>query len=270
MDNKENINDITKQLLQNAEESQNLLKNDNLQANTVSSFEETESSSRILESNSIEENSQSAYTVSVSEYNNKQEDSTISKNKHGKIFEKWSISDIVFLAIVTAITLLTGAIMPLLIKVPLFGIIQLGLSLQYSIFITIALLKVRKTGALLFMSIISGIVLAFMNPIMFVVLLLCALICELIAILISRGFKSTFSCILSAILYMPLSLPFLYIYYAILFPNASAGEAVGAMRGDNLWIALGMSLAVIAVNVIGSIIGYFISKELSKMAFYKK
>ena len=49
-----------------------------------------------------------------------------SSEKDNKIFKKYKIKDIVFLAIITACTLVTGAVMPLLVNVPLFGIIQLG------------------------------------------------------------------------------------------------------------------------------------------------
>ena len=48
-----------------------------------------------------------------------------------KMFRRFKIKDIVFLAIITACTLVTSAIMPLLIHVPVFGIIQLGLGLQF-------------------------------------------------------------------------------------------------------------------------------------------
>lgn len=270
MDNKENMNTITKQLLQNAEESQNLLETYTKQTKKTNSTETNTIPSRSTASEEKKESLEAIHTVSTCENGTSQVASSVKKNKYGKIFEKWSVSDIVFLAIITTITLLTGAVMPLLINVPLFGIIQLGLSLQYSIFITIALLKVRKTGAMLFMSVISGIVLVFMNPIMFLVLVLCGLICEGIAILISRGFKTTLACIVTAILYLPLSLPFLHIYYSVLFPKAEVGAAVAAMRVGNIWINLGMSVAVIALNALGALIGYFISKELSKFAFYKK
>ena len=51
-----------------------------------------------------------------------------------KIFRKYKIKDIVFLAIMSACMLVTGAIMPLVTQVPLFGIIELCLGLQFSIF----------------------------------------------------------------------------------------------------------------------------------------
>ena len=67
--------------------------------------------------------------------------------RQGKIFQKYKIKDIVFLAIITACTLVTGAIMPLLVNVPLFGIIQLGLGIQFSLFPVIGMMKVKKPGA---------------------------------------------------------------------------------------------------------------------------
>ena len=51
-----------------------------------------------------------------------------------KTFRKYKIKDIVFLAIMSACMLVTGAIMPLVTQVPLYGIIQLCLGLQFSIF----------------------------------------------------------------------------------------------------------------------------------------
>lgn len=54
--------------------------------------------------------------------------------------------------------------MPLLVNVPFFGIVQLGLGLQFSIFPVIGMMKVRKPGALLFQSIFISVFLIFMFP----------------------------------------------------------------------------------------------------------
>lgn len=98
------------------------------------------------------------------------------KKEDNKIFKPFTAKDIVFLAIISAITLVTSAVMPLVAHVPVFGIIQIVLGLQFSIFPAIGLMKVRKVGAMLFISVFSGIVLVFMNPIMFLCLVICALI----------------------------------------------------------------------------------------------
>ena len=97
-----------------------------------------------------------------------------------KIFKKYKIKDIVFLAIITACTLITGAVMPLLVNVPLFGIVQLGLGLQFSIFPVIGMMKVRKPGALFLQSVFISAFLIFMFPPM-ALLTVCALIAEGVA-----------------------------------------------------------------------------------------
>ena len=61
-----------------------------------------------------------------------------------KIFRKYKIKDIVFLAIMAACMLVTGAIMPLVGNIPVFGIIQVCLGLQFSVFPVIGMMKVRK------------------------------------------------------------------------------------------------------------------------------
>ena len=106
----------------------------------------------------------------------------------GKFFKKYKIKDIVFLAIMTACTLITGAVMPLLVNVPLFGIVQLGLGLQFSIFPVIGMMKVRKPGALFFQSIFIAVFLVFMFPPMSMIVL-CGLVAEGIAMLLGNPKK---------------------------------------------------------------------------------
>ena len=188
-----------------------------------------------------------------------------------KIFQKYKIKDIVFLAIISAIMLLTGAFMPLVSNIPIFGIIELCLGVQFSLFPAIGMMKVRKPGALLFMSFFSGIVLIFMNTIMFFCLLLCALICETLTLLIFRGYKSDWASFFAATLYMPLTLPFLYLWYKFFYSfTGEEGEAVSAFIGSDVGTAIGMSVAVIAVCALGAFIGIIVTRELKKAGVIKK
>ena len=114
------------------------------------------------------------------------------EEKKEKIFQKYKIKDIVFLAILSAVMLLTGGVMPLVTSVPLFGIIQLAIGLQFSVIPAIGLMKVRKPGTLIFMSLFSGIVLIFMFVPMFFCLAICAILAEVLAILIFRGYKKLY------------------------------------------------------------------------------
>ena len=214
------------------------------------------------------ETSNSSQTVKVekaSKKNGEQEDNS------NKIFQKFKIKDIVFLAIISAIMLLTGVFMPLVANIPLFGIIQICLGLQFSLFPAVGMMKVRKPGSLLFMSFFSGIVLIFMNTIMFFCLLLCALISEALTLLIFRGYKSDWASFFAANIYMPLTLPFLYIWYKFFYTfTGEEGQAVTAFIGSDVGTAIGMSLAAIALCALGAFLGIIITRELKKAGVIKK
>lgn len=189
-----------------------------------------------------------------------------------KIFCRYKIKDIVFLAIMSACMLVTGAIMPLVTQVPLFGIIELCLGLQFSIFPVIGMMKVRKPFALIFMSLFCGIFFAFMFLPMFVCAMVCAVIVEVLVLLIFRGYKRDAACVLAGTLYMPMTLPFLYLWYNVIYSINSAedGKAVQAFVGADPWVAIGISVAVLALCFVGSIVGMIISRELKKAGVLKK
>lgn len=202
---------------------------------------------------------------------NKQKSATSEEENDKKIFKKYKIKDIVFLAIITACTLITGSVMPLLVNVPLFGIVQLGIGLQFSIFPVIGMMKVRKPGALLLQSIFIAMILVFMFPPM-VMIVLCGLIAETLSLLIFRSYKNDWACVLAGTLYMPMTLPLLYLYYNV-FYTVTGGEK-GAMRmfigGGNAGIAIGISIGVLALCFVGAVVGMLIARELKKAGALKK
>ena len=188
-----------------------------------------------------------------------------------KIFKKYKIKDIVFLAIITACTLITGAVMPLLVNVPLFGIVQLGLGLQFSIFPVIGMMKVRKPGALLFQSIFISVFLIFMFPPM-ALIVVCALIAETLTLLIFRGYKNDRACVFAGTLYMPLTLPLMYLYYNAFYTVTGEEKAATSMflGGANPGVVVGISIAVVALCFVGSVVGMLIARELKKAGVLKK
>lgn len=188
-----------------------------------------------------------------------------------KLFRKYKIKDIVFLAIMAACMLVTGAIMPLVGQIPLFGIVQLCLGLQFSVFPVIGMMKVRKAGALVFMSLCCGVLLVFMSPVMFFSILLCALIAEALTGVIFRNYKRDGACLFAGTIYFPCSLPFLYVYYNFLYTVTSeSGEAVSAFVGASPAVAIGMSAAVLVVCFVGALVGMLVSRELRKSGVMKK
>ena len=188
-----------------------------------------------------------------------------------KIFKKYKIKDIVFLAIITACTLITGAVMPLLVNVPLFGIVQLGLGLQFSIFPVIGIMKVRKPGALLFQSIFISVFLIFMFPPM-ALIIVCALVSETLALLIFRGYKNDWACVFAGTLYMPLTLPLMWLYYNAFYTVTGEEKAATSMflGGANIGVVVGISVAVVALCFVGSVVGMLIARELKKAGVLKK
>lgn len=197
---------------------------------------------------------------------------TVESDDEKTIFRKYKIKDIVFLAIMSACMLVTGAIMPLVTQVPLFGIIELCLGLQFSIFPVIGMMKVRKPFALVFMSLFCGIFFAFMFLPMFVCAMVCAVIVEALVLLIFRGYKKDAACVLAGTLYMPMTLPFLYLWYNVIYSinPAEDGKAVQAFVGADPRVAIGISVVVLALCFVGAIIGMVISRELKKAGVLKK
>lgn len=189
----------------------------------------------------------------------------------GKFFQKYKIKDIVFLAIITACTLITGAVMPLLVNVPLFGIVQLGLGLQFSVFPVIGMMKVRKPGALFFQSVFISVFLIFMFPPM-AMIVLCGIIAEAVALLIFRNYENDWACVLAGTLYMPMTIPFLYLYYRAFYTVTGSEKAAVSMflGGTNPWVVVGITAAVVALCFVGSVVGMLISRELKKAGALKK
>lgn len=202
---------------------------------------------------------------------NKQKSETSEDENDKKIFKKYKIKDIVFLAIITACTLITGAVMPLLVNVPLFGIVQLGLGLQFSIFPVIGMMKVRKPGALLFQSIFISVFLIFMFPPM-ALIIVCALVAETLALLIFRGYKNDWACVFAGTLYMPLTLPLMWLYYNAFYTVTGEEKAATSMflGGANIGVVVGISIAVVALCFVGSVVGMLIARELKKAGVLKK
>lgn len=202
---------------------------------------------------------------------NKQKTTATEEENDKKIFKKYKIKDIVFLAIITACTLITGAVMPLLVNVPLFGIVQLGLGLQFSVFPVIGMMKVRKAGALLLQSLFISVFLIFMFPPM-ALIVVCALVAETFTLLIFRGYQNDRACVFAGTLYMPLTLPLMWLYYNAFYTVTGEEKAATSMflGGANAGVVVGVSIAVVALCFVGSVVGMLIARELKKAGVLKK
>ena len=186
------------------------------------------------------------------------------KEENNKIFQKFEIRDIVFLAITAAVMLITGGIMPLALGLPIFGAIELCIGFQFSLFPVIALMKVKKLGSLIITSIFLGALLAFMFFPMFLCIVICAIITELLVLIIFRGYKKDRACIFAGVIYTPLTIPFLFVFLKFMYNKENPKSAITHMINPEMWQVFLMSGIIILICIIGSLIGYKIAKELRK------
>ena len=186
---------------------------------------------------------------------------SIEKKETGeyKRFEKFSVRDFVFLSICAAAALLFSAVMPIVAHTPIYGLIQIVVSIQTSLFLSLGLYKVRKHGALLYMALVSAIVQVFMAPVMFFMSLISAFVIEAIFLIFKSGFHNNLIRYLASILFIPLQMPGLWIYYSFI-----SGNLPESYLNNAWWFIFLMILAVLALNVLGTIVGNVIGKELEK------
>ena len=165
-------------------------------------------------------------------------------NKKGEvaIFQPFTVKDIVFLAIIGAA------------------------GLQMSVFPTIGLMKVRKTGSVFIVSLLVSVLELFMAPAMGVTSLISAIIIEAINILTFKGYRKDIACFVSGMLINPMTLPFYYLYCMAFETDSIFFKAAG----DSPWVAVGISAAVIAVCALGAGLGILISREIRKAGLMKK
>jgi hypothetical protein len=181
--------------------------------------------------------------------------------KKEKYFKKFTIKEIVYLSIISIISILGSSVMMLVVPLvtQIYGIAQLVTSFQVSILFSIGLFKVRKPGSILYMALFMGAVMVFMSWIMFVVFLTAGLLVEGLGLLIFRKSESNLSVIVKTTLFMPLTLPLNFLLNLIL-----AEEVQIKLISKVPWITVVVTLAVILISLLGSFLGVLMSKEIKK------
>lgn len=190
------------------------------------------------------------------------------KQEYGKrkMFQKFTVRDIVFLAMVSAVMILTCAVMPLVAELTkvLFGIAQLVTALQISLFISVGLMKVRKPFSVTLMLLFMGAIMVAMSPVMGLSNVCVAVVVEVFVLSVFRGYKKDIACFVAAALVPPLGIIVPIVWNRITVPE------VFEVTVSNGWVVFGMTLAVVVVAVIGAFLGVKISKELDKAGVLKK
>lgn len=184
-----------------------------------------------------------------------------------KIFEKFSVKDIVFMAILSAVALCTMAVMAIVAHIYIYGLAQLVTAAQFAFFSAIGLMKVRKTGTLFIFALFTGLFELFMAPVMFVSSVLTGLILETIVILIFKGYKNSEKPIfIASALFIPCTMPFNLLYYWFF-----SEEMFNLFFGSGFkMLSIVFILGAFAVGALGSFLGIKVSKELLKAGVLKR
>lgn len=174
-------------------------------------------------------------------------------------WEKFKVKDIAFLAVMAALLILCAAISMPFMAVPIFGLRNMATAPFYGIFCTIALLKVRKPGALSLMVIFNAAILLMMSPVMFTNNTGSVIIAELIVMLIFRSYKKDAAIILAAGLVIPFTLPVSILFNSFLYGK----EMTETLTGDPIYVILAC-IGTVVLSFVGTAIGMKIGKELKK------
>lgn len=175
------------------------------------------------------------------------------------MFKKITTKDVVFLAIFSGVLLLvSGLVMPIVMFTKIFALRQLAAALLFSLFCTIALIKVPKLGAMTIIGLITGLVLSFMSVIMLINNLLGAVLVDIIILIFFKGEITPKRAVIAVGLYIPFTIPLTLVSGAIM-----NGTPIMEQLG-NVWLSIALIGGTFVLSYIGSLLGYKVAKELRK------
>lgn len=174
-------------------------------------------------------------------------------------FEKFTIKDIVFLAVITAVTLLaSGPVAPLVMTVTKLGTQAFAMALPFSIFTSVGLRKVKKAGSLTIIGLFSGLFLLLMAPVMFFNQFVATLLSEGLALMLFKTYKDKITVLFSSGLFSFFTIP-TTAAVNILLKDSSVSQQIG----NPITFVL-LVLGAIVLGFLGATIGNKIADELQK------
>ncbi|MFI3206327.1 MAG: hypothetical protein R3Y33_03680 [Clostridia bacterium] len=181
------------------------------------------------------------------------------------IFQKFTIKEIVFLAILSAVLILTCSIMAVVAEATkvVWAVGQVATALQMSLFLTIGLMRVRKTFSASFILIFMGVIMFMMSPVMGLSNIFVLICIELLVLIIFKGYESDKAAMFAGFVAPILSIITPAVYNSILVPEVFSATI------SNPIMVVGMTLLVVALSFIGSFVGLKIGKELQKSGVMK-
>ncbi len=175
-------------------------------------------------------------------------------------FRSFTVKDLVFLAIMAGALVLSGMLtIPLILSLDVYGLPHLVTAPFYAFFCVIALMKVKKPGAMTIMGTLNGLVLLMMSPLMLLMQASGAALAELIALAVYKGYDNKKCVLLAAGLYIPLVLP-LGIVFHLLIRGGTAAELL-AMPG---WAFALVAAGSVGLSAAGALLGRKAGRELQR------
>ncbi len=172
---------------------------------------------------------------------------------------KFTMKDIIFIAIMSAALVLAGlVVMPLVMSTSLFGLRNMTSAILYSILTIIVLMKVQKIGALTLLGLFHGFVLLMMSPVMFFNMAVGSVLSELLTLIIFKSYESDKAKVFATTLFIPLTIP-----TTLLFTMIIHGQSFDQII-DRPLLSLSLCLITIILSYLGAKLGQRLGRELQK------
>lgn len=174
-------------------------------------------------------------------------------------FKAFTIKDIVFLAVITAVTLLaSGPVAPIVMTATKLGAQAFAMALPFALLSSIGLRKVKKSGSLTIIGIFSGLVLLLMAPVMFFNQLIATVLSEGLALGLFKTYENKKAVLFSAGLFSFFTIPTTAVVNIL-----AKGRSITEQIGNPVSFIL-LVLGAAALGFLGALIGNKISDELQK------
>ena len=175
------------------------------------------------------------------------------------MFKKIKVKDIIFLAVLAAVTTLFGGLGMPVMRSEIFGLQTLVTCAFYALFCAVALMKIHKPGTLTVFGLFTGFPLLFMAPVMFFNNFIGGLIAEAVVLLLFRSYEKKPAVVVGSALWMILTVP-LSLPFSIWLNGSSYTHFVNTQAMITVLVCVG----VVVLSVAGSLIGYKVAQELQK------
>jgi len=169
----------------------------------------------------------------------------------------WTTREYVFAAMISVSLLLVASIeIPFTLPLRIPGLTNSVNGLFGSFFVTIGLLRLKKSGSLLLITGIYALVCLSISPIIFGFVLFGGLFAEVICTLLFQGYSGKAAPVCGAVLYEMGMFPAAMVLSYFFLPDRYSHMAI--------WIFVAAEAAILTTSLIGALMGLKVAKELAR------